>query len=171
MLFLANTIKPFIHLAENWSDLFQEGYIGMLNAYKNYDETKGYPGSYAKVVIQRAVAQYLRKEAKFSIDKYVEVNDFKNMDKPHKVKNEEDLYDQLFREEDLKYEVKQVIDFASWPDREKDILEKSYGLNGQEEHNTQQIANHHSLTRSRINQIKCDLKKDIKKRKTLKLFI
>ncbi len=170
MAYISNLVKNYVPSGEYWGDFLQEGLLIFSSCLKTYDSSKGHPGPYVAKCVNNAMKLKLNK-----FSNYAQKTICANKLCLETIENEEDLYRRLFREEELNYEVKQVMDFASWSDREKDILEKSYGLNGQEECATKQIAVHHSLTRSRINQIKGDLKEDIKsiekKRKTLKLFI
>jgi len=145
LAFVANITKEYTHLAENWSDLFQEGCLAMIKSYKTYDSTKGHPGTYAEKSIIHAIIMHL-KVLQTGMERSHEKIEFKKED--DLIQTEEDIYQQYFRREELEKvlnkEIKdKLVDgLTFYSERDYSILTSYFGLTRHKElfdWNTNQI--------------------------------
>ncbi|MDD3175414.1 MAG: sigma-70 family RNA polymerase sigma factor [Candidatus Nanoarchaeia archaeon] len=146
--YVSNLVKDYVPLGEYWGDFLQEGLLTFSSCLKNYNPSKGHPGSYVAKCVNNAMKLKLNK-----LSKYTQKTICTNNLCLEPIQNEEDLYRRLFREEDLNKGIKQVFENVCAL-REQEILMDYFGLLNVTPKKVRVIAKNQGVSSARINQIK-----------------
>lgn len=124
-------------------DLFSIGKIGLVKAVKNHNpEKEAKLSSYACICIKNEIFSYLRR---FSREKYKGEQDMLSLEGPTPNDPESTLYDIVGTDRDMvsrqvesKIFVEELLSCLN--DRQREMVERFYGLNGKPEQNQKEIA-------------------------------
>lgn len=162
--FVASVARQFIGLGLSYSDLIAEGNLGLMKAMDKFDYTKGYKTiSYSVWWIRQTILEALKErnllqgdELPKDYEKQVDSDNEKVYVNNNKEQNEyidDSIADAMKLAED-----KNMIAylFKDLTKKEKTIIEKYFGLNGEKEMTLEEIGEHYNLTKERVRQIKCN---------------
>jgi RNA polymerase primary sigma factor len=161
--FVASVARQFMGLGLSYSDLIAEGNMGLMKAMEKFDYTKGYKTiSYSVWWIRQTILDALEKRNLMQAEElpkdYEKQVDSEN-ESVYINKNETtECFDDSIAEVMKQSEDKSFVSllFKELNDKEKSIIEKYFGLNGEKEMTLEEIGNYYGLTKERVRQIKCD---------------
>lgn len=128
-------------------DLISEGNLGLMKAIKKFDPNRDNKFiTYAVWWVRESIKQFIKENTTtYTVDCSIYEDD---EDTPTNF-----ISDESKSEEDHKKEVISQL-LSKLTEREKEIIEKYYGLNGKEEKNLEEIGKELGLTKERIRKIK-----------------
>jgi len=155
-----STAKQITFNNDEYEDAVQNGYIGLLEASKNYDPEKGNFGSFAKMWVRGAILKGLRE------DRTIRLPDSeyrRRKEADGKVKEEKESTEALIEKgEDIASDKNPVDEIVSEKQRDKIIQDEIQKLPPKEklvvisildDMAVKQIANHLNVTKTRVYQI------------------
>ena len=154
---VAHIVKKYDHNKDDADDLISIGVIGLIKGIDSFSYKHGTKiTTYCARCIENEILMYFRNDKKNR--KNVSINDSLGFDKDG---NEitllevlktpmPDFVGDIHEQDNLKLLVKY---FSVLNDREKDILNKRYGLNGEEEKTQKEIAKSLNISRSYVSRI------------------
>lgn len=157
--FVASIAKQYQGRGLSYADLIAEGNIGLIKALDKFDGERGYKViSYSVWWIRQTILEALSKrnassdeDLPFDFEKPVETDDDDyqtEMGDDHYVSEAFEGNKELEREEAIKF----LMDYLN--QREKNIITKYYGLDGNKPKTLEEIGMEYGLTKERIRQIK-----------------
>lgn len=157
--FVASIAKQYQGRGLSYADLIAEGNIGLIKALDKFDGERGYKViSYSVWWIRQTILEALSKrntssdeDLPFDYEKPVETDDDDyqtEMGDDHYVSEAFEGNKELEREEAIKF----LMDYLN--QREKNIITKYYGLDGNKPKTLEEIGMEYGLTKERIRQIK-----------------
>ncbi|KIL44484.1 RNA polymerase sporulation sigma factor SigK [Jeotgalibacillus soli] len=163
---VAHIVKKFENTGESNEDLISIGTIGLIKAIESYSFDKGTKlATYAARCIENEILMFLRSLKK--VKKDVSLNDPIGEDKDGNaislidvLRGEEDELDDLIQNKMNQRKVREYL--QSLDERERDVIIKRFGLNGEEEKTQREIAKELGISRSYVSRIE--------KRALMKLF-
>lgn len=145
--FVFNIAKRYKGMGVPLLDLISEGNLGLMKAIKKFDPNRDNKFiTYAVWWVRESIKQFIKENTTtYTVDCSIYEDD-------------EDtqanfISDETKSEEDHKKEVISQL-LSKLTEREKEIIEKYYGLNGKEEKNLEEIGKELGLTKERIRKIK-----------------
>ena len=170
-ILIEHNLRLVVHIAKKYTDNEQEledftsiGTIGLIKAIDSFKENKGFKiSTYASRCIENEILMYIRSSKKQKAE--VSMNQVIGTDKDG---NDMELIDTLeLKEKDAvdsiydKTILKQVLNF--WNEklskREKYIMNKRYGLDGQKIKTQQELADELGISRSYVSRIETKVQK------------
>jgi len=154
---VAHIVKKFDYKESDQDDLISIGTIGLIKGVDTFSQDKGVKlTTYCARCIENEILMYFRSNNKFA--KNVSLNDAIGYDKEGNEISiidilktpKEDFLDNLAVKDNIKL-LNQYIDILT--KREKDILVKRYGLNGNSEFTQKEIAKQMHISRSYVSRI------------------
>ena len=159
------------------SDLISEGNLGLVKAIQKFDPNKNVKFiSYAVWWVRNAMQEFIKKrQVTLNIEKEEEtlntvINDtgIKDSEDEWVTKKEVVLSNEQDEEKrELHKNQKKIVDkiLSTLSDRERNIIEQYYGIDGKEEKNLEEIGNELGITKERVRQIKfsalCKLRSEV----------
>ncbi len=174
-IIIEHNLRLVAHIAKKFTDDIQEleeyisiGSIGLIKAIDSFKENKGYKiSTYASRCIENEILMYIRSTKKLKQE--VSMNQVIGTDKDG---NDMELEDTLIvPEKDFadsihdKTILNQVLSYLSkhLTNREKYIMNKRYGLDGNEEKTQQELAKELGISRSYVSRIETKIQKMLSK--------
>jgi len=154
--YVASIVKKCVPFGENWSDLLQEGLLVFNSCLKKYDPKKGHPAPYVKKCIRSAMKINLKYSPSDKLELRPQI-------KTEIFESEEDIYNKLFREEELTVEIERRFELSLKDDQEQEIMRKYFGVLGYNKERVVNIAHNEGVTDERIHQIRRKIVERIKK--------
>ena len=168
---IEHNLRLVVHIAKKYTDNEQEledftsiGTIGLIKAIDSFKENKGFKiSTYASRCIENEILMYIRSSKKQKAE--VSMNQVIGTDKDG---NDMELIDTLeLKEKDAvdsiydKTILKQVLNFLNekLSKREKYIMNKRYGLDGQKIKTQQELADELGISRSYVSRIETKVQK------------
>lgn len=154
---VAHIVKKFDRNYQDNDDLISIGTIGLIKGVDSYTKSKGVKiTTYCARCIENEVLMFFRQNNKYLKD--VSLNDYIGYDKDGNeisildvLKTEdEDFIDEINKKDNIKL-INNYINVLS--DREKDIINRRYGLNGYIEQTQKVIAKKLGISRSYVSRI------------------
>lgn len=172
---IEHNLRLVVHIAKKYTDSEQEledftsiGTIGLIKAIDSFKENKGFKiSTYASRCIENEILMYIRSSKKQKAE--VSMNQVIGTDKDG---NDMELIDTLvLKEKDTvdniydKTVLSQVINFLNdkLTKREKHIMNKRYGLDGQKPKTQQQLADELGISRSYVSRIETKVQRMLSK--------
>lgn len=145
--FVFNIAKRYKGMGVPLLDLISEGNLGLMKAIKKFDPNRDNKFiTYAVWWVRESIKQFIKENTTtYTVDCSIYEDD---EDAPTNF-----ISDETKSEEDHKKEVISKL-LSKLTEREKEIIEKYYGLNGKEEKNLEEIGKELGLTKERIRKIK-----------------
>ena len=145
--FVFNIAKRYKGMGVPLLDLISEGNLGLMKAIKKFDPNRDNKFiTYAVWWVRESIKQFIKENTTtYTVDCSIYEDD---EDAPTNF-----ISDESKSEEDHKKEVISQL-LSKLTEREKEIIEKYYGLNGKEEKNLEEIGKELGLTKERIRKIK-----------------
>ena len=170
-ILIEHNLRLVVHIAKKYTDNEQEledftsiGTIGLIKAIDSFKENKGFKiSTYASRCIENEILMYIRSSKKQKAE--VSMNQVIGTDKDG---NDMELIDTLeLKEKDAvdsiydKTILKQVLNFLNekLSKREKYIMNKRYGLDGQKIKTQQELADELGISRSYVSRIETKVQK------------
>ena len=170
-ILIEHNLRLVVHIAKKYTDNEQEledftsiGTIGLIKAIDSFKENKGFKiSTYASRCIENEILMYIRSSKKQKAE--VSMNQVIGTDKDG---NDMELIDTLELKEkeavDSIYDktiLKQVLNFLNekLSKREKYIMNKRYGLDGQKIKTQQELADELGISRSYVSRIETKVQK------------
>ena len=174
-ILIEHNLRLVAHIAKKFTDDAQEleeyisiGSIGLIKAIDSFKENKGYKiSTYASRCIENEILMYIRSTKKLKQE--VSMNQVIGTDKDG---NDMELEDTLIvPEKDFadsihdKTILKQVLNYLTKKlnSREKYIMNRRYGLDGNEEKTQQELAKELGISRSYVSRIETKIQKMLSK--------
>lgn len=174
-ILIEHNLRLVAHIAKKFTDDAQEleeyisiGSIGLIKAIDSFKENKGYKiSTYASRCIENEILMYIRSTKKLKQE--VSMNQVIGTDKDG---NDMELEDTLIvPEKDFadsihdKTILKQVLNYLTknLNSREKYIMNRRYGLDGNEEKTQQELAKELGISRSYVSRIETKIQKMLSK--------
>ena len=174
-ILIEHNLRLVAHIAKKFTDDAQEleeyisiGSIGLIKAIDSFKENKGYKiSTYASRCIENEILMYIRSTKKLKQE--VSMNQVIGTDKDG---NDMELEDTLIvPEKDFadsihdKTILKQVLNYLTknLNSREKYIMNRRYGLDGNEEKTQQELASELGISRSYVSRIETKIQKMLSK--------
>lgn len=154
---VAHVAKKYFGERDN-EDLISIGIIGLIKAVNSFDVTKGNRlGTYAAKCIENELLMMLRSEKKRN--KEVSLNEPIGTDKEGNAlcyidvmeAQNEDILQSMENEENIK-QVREIVQ-TQLSDRERDIIERRFGLNGRKSETQRVIGKDLNISRSYVSRI------------------
>lgn len=147
--FVVNIAKGYRERGVSFSDLISEGNLGLIHAAKKFDPTKDIKFiSYAVWWIRYYINDFIESTTNKNEVSADEYKDFQYKDEFINDKFEENLN----RLNDRKSTIADLL--VCLKERERDIIQMSFGLNGKKEMTLDEISNVTDLSMERVRQIK-----------------
>lgn len=157
--FVASVAKKYQGLGLSYADLIAEGNVGLIKAFDKFDGERGYKFiSYSVWWIRQSILEALEKrnasddeDLPLDYEKPLETDDDNYSTELSDDKYISDTYGrsaELEREEAIKF----LMDYLN--NRERNIITKYYGLDGNKPKTLEEIGMEYGLTKERIRQIK-----------------
>lgn len=145
--FVFNIAKRYKGMGVPLLDLISEGNLGLMKAINKFDPNRDNKFiTYAVWWVRESIKQFIKENTTtYTVDCSIYEDD---EDAPTNF-----ISDETKSEEDHKKEVISKL-LSKLTEREKEIIEKYYGLNGKEEKNLEEIGKELGLTKERIRKIK-----------------
>lgn len=145
--FVFNIAKRYKGMGVPLLDLISEGNLGLMKAIKKFDPNRDNKFiTYAVWWVRESIKQFIKENTTtYTVDCSIYEDD---EDAPTNF-----ISDETKSEEGHKKEVISKL-LSKLTEREKEIIEKYYGLNGKEEKNLEEIGKELGLTKERIRKIK-----------------
>ena len=157
--FVANVAKQYMGRGLSYADLIAEGNIGLMKAIDKFDGERGFKLiSYSVWWIKQTILEALAKrnasedeDLPTDHEKQVEFDEEDSKSALGDDTYANDEYD-LNEEKERSEAIKMLMDYLN--QRERNIITKYYGLNGEKPKTLEEIGLEYGLTKERIRQIK-----------------
>lgn len=155
---VAHISKKYIYSNVEQDDLISIGTIGLIKGINSFDNSKGVRlATYISRCIDNEILMYLRSTKKLQSEVYL--NDPIGKDKDDNVVTLQEVLENdsksIEDEIDLKFKIKKLYNKISevLKEREKNIIELRFGLNGKEPKTQNEIAKSMGISRSYVSRI------------------
>ncbi len=166
---VAHISKKYTYSNIDQDDLISIGTIGLIKGINSFDNSKGVRlATYVSRCIDNEILMYLRSTKKLQSEVYL--NDPIGKDKDDNVVTLQEVLENDARsvedEIDLKFKIKKLYHtiFEVLKERERNIIELRFGLNGKEPKTQNEIAKSMGISRSYVSRIETKAIRKISKR-------